>query len=241
MPFFDLFRAKEQSALEEIQLVSRSLLGLEHLVFEDSQPNVLEVGDNVKVYRYKVVGNGVTALALTVWDHASTGVVTLLILNLEASYQINNLVMVLGHLARYGIHVVDKADVYTLLEYVSGNRLLGIQAFALVTMPYEPARRVGDVLLFLQGLGTGRQDSVRMLAFMARAALDSLVNDYKFLDSGGTAIYHSRRSTDLFVNGVPIGDDDEDIPMVVDIRGANRSSKLNPTGSHLPADTTVKF
>lgn len=244
MPFFDLLFGKKQQPVEreEVQIVSRSLLGLEHLVFEDSNPNVLDVGDDVKVYRYKVVGNGVTALALSVWDRTSKGVITLLIMNLEADYQVNNLILVLGHLARFGRHVVDKNDVYTLLEYVNGNHLLGVQAFAIVTAPYEPSARVGDVLLFLQGLGTGRQDSVRMLAYLSRAALDSLVNEIKFLDTGETAIFHSRRSTDLFVNGTMLGDDDEDIPMVVDVRRSNSLNGLNPPSSRTSTNhTTVKF
>jgi hypothetical protein len=240
MPFFDWFR-RNQPTTQEIQLVSRSLLGLEHLVFEDGEPSVLEVGDDVVVYRYKVIGNGVTALALTVWDHASTDVVTLLMINLEANYQVNNLVMTLSCLTKYGDHVVDKADVCTLLEYISNNRLLGVQAFALVTALYEPSSRVGDVLLFFQGLGTGRQDSVRMLAFAARAALDSLVNEIKFLNQGGTAVFHSRRSTDLFVNEELIGEDNEDIPMVVDIRRLSNASEFNHTGSRIPASSTIKF
>lgn len=241
MPFFNLF-GKKQTEVREIQPISRSLLGLEHLVFEDSNPSVLDVGDDVYVYRYKVVGNGVVVLALSVWDHTSKGVVTLMIMNLEADYQVNNLIMVLSHMAKFGRHVVDKNDVYTLLEYVNGNRLLGVQAFAVVTAPYEPSARVGDVLLFLQGLGTGRQDSVRMLAYLSRAALDSLVNEIKFLDTGETAIFHSRRSTDLFVNGIQIGDVDEDIPMVVDVRRSNSLNGLNPPSTRTLANhSTVKF
>jgi len=241
MPFFDLFKSKQEPEGEDVQLISRSLLGLEHLVFEDSPPNVLDVGDGVKVFRYKVVGNGVTALAVTVWDQASKGVVTLLILSLTENYQVNDLIMVLGHLAKFGDHVVDKNDVYTLLEYVSGNRLLGIQAFALVSTPVMVRPRVGDVLLFLQGLGTGRRDSVRMLAYQARAALDSMTYDSDMLTTGETAIYHSRRSKDLFVNGVMLGDEDEDTAMVVDIRRLNRLNGLNPTDPRNSANATIKF
>lgn len=240
MPFFDLFKSRNVEE-EDIQLISRNLLGLEHLVFEDSQPNVLDVGDGVKVFRYKVVGLGVTALAVTVWDQASKGVVTLLILSLNENYQVNNLIQVLGHLAKFGDHVVDKNDVYTMLEYVSGNRLLGIQAFALVSAPYGVRPRVGDVLLFFQGLGTGRRDSVRMLAYQARAALDSLTHDSEVLTAGETAIYHSRRSKDLFVNGVMLGDEDEDTAMVVDIRRINRLNGLNPTDPRNSANATIKF
>jgi hypothetical protein len=195
MPFFNhnFFKGRKEEVQHEFEK-NRSLLGLERLVLEDGEHEFL-LANVVSAWKGLVRSQKASALAISFSDDFT--VCSLIVLTIRDKSDPRNVMRVLGVLSGMEGGFIDRDGAHMLSEYVLGQTTSGVFAYAYVGSDAWPSPIIGDALLFLQGFGAARVDSLQMLKFAAKGGLLALTDERywnRHVLGQGRQLLHCRHS-----------------------------------------------